>query len=356
MALEGGCMNKKNNLEFKCLVQFITLLCSLGGALFILIKYQPQMNLNAQEPKTHEAIRLKKVTYKSSPTSPKMSSNNNTTHIEATTHNIEIPEKANLEVETTQPLSASNNITMSLSEADNLLQNSIELVNSGKVNEAKHKLEEILKDHPDHDIALAELGMIYALDLKDPQTAKSYFEKSLALNVDNKAALAELLNIYEDETGSPDNLKFLQSLAENNPNNSHISLGVGHMLMDSSPREALNHLESAANNGMVSAYDDLAETYSDLGELDKTFDAYKRKEQLIQEKIEQGDYEQDPQLGTERLIDTKLHQVEVLIEQGKASDAREVIDEILPHLKNSNELLTLFDEFEGHFKNSSNKY
>lgn len=139
------------------------------------------------------------------------------------------------------------------------------LVDGGQWQEAEEKLLKLLSKNPEDEEILLELAMIQIIDNKDPDAAKPYLERALAVNVQNETVLGELISIYEETESLGEGIEFLKSLAAEGQTSGPLSFGIGTSLLNvGRAEEAIDYLERASEQGGVQAglvTEDLADAY-----------------------------------------------------------------------------------------------
>ncbi|MBI2602996.1 MAG: tetratricopeptide repeat protein [Deltaproteobacteria bacterium] len=230
--------------------------------------------------------------------------------------------------------------TLSFSDAEEMLNQATELINKGSPLEAKRLLEQIVKDHPDHDAAITELALIHLLDLKDPATAQGLLEKAAGINPDNRIALGELVEIYS-EVDQGKGFTFLRNLQEQNPYNPNVAQALGQLFLEDQPAAAAPYLESAVRNGNTSALPELAEAYTAAGNYPKAIEVRQREEDLAREKFEAGGNEFDK----EHRITSAMNVISLHLEMGNKKQAEEKLAELKAIVANDREYLSILDHF-----------
>ena len=175
------------------------------------------------------------------------------------------------------------------------IEAAINLIDSGKVDEAVRALEDILRKDPNNEAALVEMAMVNLLDLRQPGEAINYLQRVMEVNPSNRIVMSELVSLYEEEGRSEEGLAFLQEMQAASPEAGDIAYGIGQMLtLQGRDQEAIPHLEKAATNGdnKGRAYRDLADAYSRSGDSGRALTAFdesiKAQEMSLQEKKAQG--------------------------------------------------------------------
>ncbi|MBP6218785.1 MAG: tetratricopeptide repeat protein [Oligoflexales bacterium] len=184
----------------------------------------------------------------------------------------------------------------------------MKLVDENKPQDAQKILEDILKENPNYELALTELGMIHLLDYKDPQAAAGFFEKAIKSNAENNAILSELVEIYGETGQAEKGLQFLQERYEEHPENNNLALGIGQLyLRQEKAQEAIPYLEKSAEDGRDDgSIQSLAQAYSAAGQSSKAIETYRKIMESEKEKINAGRYGEYPDEGQTRMASAQL--------------------------------------------------
>ncbi len=157
-----------------------------------------------------------------------------------------------------------------------LLEEARQFVAKAEPEKARQLLEKIIKNDPQNDEALVELGLVYLLDLHESGEAKANFQKAALANSHNEVAISELINIYYEQETIDEGVAFLTDLLNQNPENDQLSLSIGQLYVDSGRYEdSLVHLKTAAESGKNKdlALLELARAYGQLGRRDDEAEA-----------------------------------------------------------------------------------
>jgi tetratricopeptide (TPR) repeat protein len=152
-------------------------------------------------------------------------------------------------------------------------------IDSGQtIREAAGILEDILRDDPNQIPALEHLGMIYLTDLDDPDQAASYIKRALAIYPDSYQAVMEVsLLVSRAPSRAFEMLDYLQVLYGANPKAGGLALGIAEvMLKQDRKTDAIPYFQKAAEDPPFapSAYEELADIYQQIGQLDQAAASY----------------------------------------------------------------------------------
>lgn len=304
---------KPSEMNFFSSLMLLTFSLVLVFTLLFIYSPQPQENVVTQTTPTVKQ-NVKTKAKPSQQVTPEDRSLASTSSASKPINDFAQPPQANT---TTLPASDEDAVNEKLQDD---LAKAMKLVDHGQVKDAQALLESILQAHPTNEFALTELGMLHLLDYKDTGTALTYLEKVMKLNPGNKVVMNELVAIYED-TGRGEGLKFLQSLYDENPDNTQLAQGIGQILLNQNrPQEAMPYFEKGTEDGKdPQAYKLLADSLADSGQADKAIDAYRKVVELERENLAIGKYsEQD---GKDRVAMAQLNVIYKLMEDNKNTAA-----------------------------------
>ena len=230
---------------------------------------------------------------------------------------------------------------------DPKVQKAIELVDQGKVAEATRLLDEVLARDPKNEQALVEMAMINLLDLKQPEVALGYMQKVVEVNPTNQIVLNELVSIYQDQGRVDEGLNYLMDLAEKKPGSSDLTYSIG-QLMTFSGREqdAIPFIEKAAQSPVhqTRAYRDLAETYSHLGDPEKSVEYYDKAIASQEKEISERTAAGTPiTYAAERLGDMKTDKARALLQKNDIEGAQAILNEVRAQLPNDPNVAQLLE-------------
>ncbi len=235
-----------------------------------------------------------------------------------------------------------------LPDEDGLLAQAAALVNSGKFQEAKKILEDILAKDPTSDKAMVDLGLIYLLDLKDSANAKIYLEKALVTNPNNPTALSELVTLYTDQKQGDAGLNFMQDVYDRSEHNPNVALGIGQLL--ASKRhfdDAIPYLEESAREGKnPDATTELGDVLSQSGHGDKAIEAYARTIDIEKKRIADGFYSNQPKVGEDRLVMAHMDVIGEYLSQKNWDRANEELAKVREVYNDDERLAALLEQVQ----------
>lgn len=207
------------------------------------------------------------------------------------------------------------------------VRRAMEMVDKGYIGEAVEVLDAVLRRDPRNEQALVELGMLQLLDLKQPEQAASILQRVVDVNPNNQIALAELVNLYEEQGHVEEGLAYLIEANNRHPGAPELAYGIGQLLsMQGRDTDAIPYLEKASQSPDASgrALRDLGAAYLNAGDSDKAIDAYGRaitaQERDLAQRQEQG---QPVQYSAEHIAYTKIDKIRSLIQRGERGDLDE---------------------------------
>lgn len=213
-------------------------------------------------------------------------------------------------------------------QIEQLLAKAVKFVDTGDSREAIKIINDVLKIEPNNELALVEMGMILLIDMKSPHKARSYFERALTVNPNNKVVLSELIGIYDEMHEKDKGLAFLEKLWQERDDSPSLALGIGHILASNKDLEkAIPYFErSVEMEASESVLTDLADLYSETNQDAKAVDAYQRVADLAQEKFDSGFYTNNTELGRENLASAYMDLISELVKQKRLQEAEEIME------------------------------
>ena len=223
-----------------------------------------------------------------------------------------------------------------------------DLSDQGLFLESSVILQDILKDHPEHEQSLIELGMIKLINEKSPRLASEYLERALRVNPDNRAIMAEIYEIYEELGDMPSGLSFMQNLYDEHPDNFNLATGLSMFLAhENRKQEASQILETMVTDSQKDvSLQDVADLYSQIGLNQKALDLHQTMIEQEKDKIETGYYAEVPEHGRENLALAYLGKVSELVEQKKYEEAESLIENKVKTLYKGNfeQVIEIFEK------------
>lgn len=228
-----------------------------------------------------------------------------------------------------QTASSSENTT----NPDEAVKEALKFVDSGDYKVAREKLEAIIKEHPDHLKAMTELGMVYLIDLREPEQALPLFEKVISVDPSNQLVVNELIGVYEELGRQDDGMIYLQSQLEKSPDNPSLSLGMGQMMMGQNrTSDAIPYLEKAIQFGNQPdyVYMDLGDSYSKQGQKDKAIEVYRQAVEMADRRVVESTSDQGlKQINEDMLQRNLLNYARELGNSGRYDEATSALQRIL---------------------------
>jgi uncharacterized protein HemY len=212
-----------------------------------------------------------------------------------------------------------------------LLSDAMKLVDNSRPKDAQEILEKILKEYPNNELALTELGMIHLIDYKDPASAMDYLERAIKVNPSNRVVMSELIGVYEDLGQGDKGISKMQSIYEESEN-PNLAQGIGESLQNQGrSQEAIPYLEKAASEYRdFSSATVLADAYSNSGQFDKAIEARRNGVDIVNEKIAQGGFADHPGEGVQQKNMAVLAVVEELMNAKRFTEAEEESKKLPP--------------------------
>ncbi len=253
----------------------------------------------------------------------------------------------------TKPSEIDTKITSSFDSPEGLdrdIQNAIESIDKGNIEEALSLLEAVLQKDPGNEQALIEVAMIHLLDLKQTDQAVAYLERVMVVNPDNRIVMTELVSLYSDMENGQSGLSFLSDLQSKHPESPEIAYGIGQLLLsEGREAEAISQFEKATQGeeerGL--AFANLAESYARIGDMEKAFKAYNQAIDEQESDIENRRSEGLPiNFDRERLGYLKADYADQLIKDGQLDRARKVLNELDDILPGDETIMALKDKLK----------
>lgn len=206
-------------------------------------------------------------------------------------------------------------------------------IDSGNYQAAKERLEAIIKENPGHLKAITELGMVYLIDLRDPESAMPLFEKVVAADPSNQLVVNELIGVYEELGRQEEGVAYLQGLMEKNPENSAVSLGLGQILLGQNRSvDAIPYLEKSIQYGSQPdyVYMDLGDAYSKQGRKDKAIEVYRQAVDMADRRVVESSGDAGlKQINEDMLQRNLLNLARELGNSGRYDEAQQALQRII---------------------------
>ncbi len=230
---------------------------------------------------------------------------------------------------------------------DPKVQKAIELVDQGRVAEATKLLDDVLARDPKNEQALVEMAMINLLDLKQPDMALGYMQKVVEVNPTNQIVLNELVSIYQDQGRVDEGLNYLMDLSEKKPGSSDLTYSIGQLMtLSGREQDAIPFIEKAAQSPVhqTRAYRDLAETYSHLGDPEKSVEYYDKAIASQEKEISERTAAGTPiTYAAERLGYMKTDKARALLQKNDIEGAQAILIEVRGQLPNDPNVAQLLE-------------
>lgn len=224
--------------------------------------------------------------------------------------------------------------------SEEALEKAIAHIDSGQFHLARELLENALKNDPNNENLLVELGMVYLIDYRQPENARAYLERALKVNPSNKVVMNELVNIYSDARDGAAGKELISELLKTNPNNPELNLGMAQMHVESGDTaSAVQYFEKAIANGEHPdyIYSDLGEIYISQGQYQKAISTYSKAAVRAQEKYDQTDDASYRDLNEDLLDRALLNLAAAHRKAGDFSSAEQILNRILSRRPNHQE-------------------
>ena len=219
------------------------------------------------------------------------------------------------------------------SDPDDSYKQAMAFIEAGDYQSAKERLEAIIKENPDHLKALTELGMVYLIDLRQPDMALPLFEKVISTDPSNQLVVNELIGVYEELGRQEEGIGFLQGLMEKNPENSAVSLGLGQIFLGQSRTgEAIPYLEKSIQYGTQPdyVYMDLGDAYSKQGQREKAIEVYRQAVDMADKRLVESASDQSlKQINEDMLQRNLLNYARELGNFGRYDEATQALQRII---------------------------
>gem|GEM_PF-2650449 len=212
------------------------------------------------------------------------------------------------------------------------MQKAIQLIDSGKAEEAVVMLEAIIKAEPANEQAVVELAMVNLLDLKRPEAAIEWLERGAELNPQNRIVMTELVSLYSEQQQVDAGLAFLKDIAARQPNSPDVSYGIGQLLANEGrDSEAIPYLEKASASAEQKdrILSELGDAYSRQNNSERAAESYQRSIEIQQAELA-AKMQQGLPVGfhEERLYNTKLDLARELYQLGQLARAAVLAEEV----------------------------
>lgn len=218
-------------------------------------------------------------------------------------------------------------------DADASYKEAMAFIEAGDYQTAKERLEAIIKENPDHLKALTELGMVYLIDLRQPDMALPLFEKVITGDPNNQLVVNELIGVYEELGRQEEGIGFLQGLLEKNPENPAVSLGLGQIFLGQTRTvDAIPYLEKAIQHGTQPdyVYMDLGDAYSKQGQREKAIEVYRQAVDMADRRVTEASSDQAlKQINEDMLQRNLLNYARELGNFGRYDEASQALQRII---------------------------
>ncbi|MEI8027360.1 MAG: tetratricopeptide repeat protein [Pseudomonadota bacterium] len=234
--------------------------------------------------------------------------------------------------------------------SDDSYKEAMAFIEAGDYQSAKERLEAIIKDNPDHLKALTELGMVYLIDLRQPDMALPLFEKVISADPSNQLVVNELIGVYEELGRQEEGVGFLQGLMEKNPENSAVSLGLGQIFLGQNRTgDAIPYLEKSIQYGTQPdyVYMDLGDAYSKQGQREKAIDVYRQAVDMADRRLVESSSDQGlKQINEDMLQRNLLNYARELGNFGRYDEATQALQRIIQQSPNHQGALAEMKRFQ----------
>ncbi len=234
--------------------------------------------------------------------------------------------------------------------SDDSYKEAMAFIEAGDYQSAKERLEAIIKDNPDHLKALTELGMVYLIDLRQPDMALPLFEKVISTDPTNQLVVNELIGVYEELGRQEEGIGFLQGLMEKNPENSAVSLGLGQIFLGQNRTgDAIPYLEKSIQHGAQPdyVYMDLGDAYSKQGQREKAIDVYRQAVDMADRRLVDSSSDQGlKQINEDMLQRNLLNYARELGNFGRYDEATQALQRIIQQSPNHQGALAEMKRFQ----------
>ena len=235
-----------------------------------------------------------------------------------------------------QSLSPGEGQDAALNDRDeNDIYKALEALDQGNLAEASQLLDGVLQRDPNNERALVEMAMMQLLDLKQPEQAAKYLQRAFDVNPSNPMVMNELVSLFEEQGKVDEGVQFFadqMNRRAQTPAARDVAYGAGQMMMVAGrDHEALGFLQKAVEGGAgnVRAYVDLAETYSRLGDHEKSIESYQKSITAQQKEMADQQARGFPmQYGAERIGFTKMQLVREYLKAGQKEKAQSLMEEV----------------------------
>ena len=181
-----------------------------------------------------------------------------------------------------------------------------DLLALGKKWEARNLLENLLKSNPNNTSLLLDLSSMYKNEFNDLTLASQTLENSLRIKPSQPEAITEMIAIYDELDQIELGTQILQSIFDQNPQNTDLALGIGHsFLIQDKFDEAIYYYEQFRQGKQDSeeVLVGLAFAYSQTKRFEESLPLYQRVAQKSLENFKI--YEASNELDSQSLIQAR---------------------------------------------------
>lgn len=226
-----------------------------------------------------------------------------------------------------------------------------ELLRDGRKDAAIELFEEVLRENPNDEAALMELGLVFSHDPKQRGRAVQLFEKAIDLDPENEFAMEDLARIRIEEGGEEAGKEAMGKLAAKYPDSAAAAMMYGRSLLaEGDVTAAVTYLEKAAQNPVISesANSALAEAYRRSGNEKKAAEIQEKVIQAEQEFYERhkDDKNDVPEYVGNELVSKKVDLARSLLKTGDRDKARAILDGLLKENPNRADVKALLEQLK----------
>ena len=219
--------------------------------------------------------------------------------------------------------------TLTEEQKDLKLNEAMNLVDSGKIEEAEIVLKEILSHFPEDKQALVEMGMIYIIDYNENIQGQTYLEKAYRSDPKDEVILTELVNLYIDNNQVDVGLSALHGINDKNSNNPVVTKGLGELYFQQKNYEESFHFmrKTLEQSGKVEDRSRLAQMLSKSGQVELATEEFRKSIETIKEEKAQnkGLYASNPKYAAERANEIKLQALQHAVKTGDHKLKEEIL-------------------------------
>lgn len=216
-----------------------------------------------------------------------------------------------------------------------------DMISDGRKEDAIALLEQKIKENPNDEAALTELGVILAGDTAQAAKGIETLAKAIELNPENDRALGDILFTKMSPELQAQTISRLKALQEANPDSANLAAGLGRMLLKQGDRAgAVNYLEKGSRDPKFaeSSLSALIDTYRELGQPGQSTDAYARLIAEQERKLASG---QAPRNLEGTILNNRLGLANALIDAGQLDSADQILQRVREQAPNNSGLIQL---------------